>query len=52
MLNRTDLVVVLSSEMKDQLRSIGVTAPIEVVPLWVDTDQIQAAPSRSSPAGA
>jgi colanic acid biosynthesis glycosyl transferase WcaI len=40
-LNRTDLVIVLSAEMKAQLRQIGVTAPIEVVPLWVDTDQIR-----------
>src|SRR5882757_6379588 len=31
-LNRTDLVAVLSSEMKDQLRRIGVSVPIEVVP--------------------
>jgi colanic acid biosynthesis glycosyl transferase WcaI len=44
-LNRTDLVAVLSSEMKDQLRRIGVTAPIEVIPLWVDTDHIQPAPA-------
>jgi colanic acid biosynthesis glycosyl transferase WcaI len=41
MLNRVDLVVVLSAEMRDQLREIGVTTPIDVVPLWVDTDQIQ-----------
>jgi len=41
LLNRTDLVVVLSAEMKEQLRSIGVTAPIDVIPLWVDTDHIQ-----------
>jgi colanic acid biosynthesis glycosyl transferase WcaI len=49
-LNRTDLVAVLSAEMKDQLRGIGVTVPIEVIPLWVDTDHIQAAPAvaRSS----
>jgi len=50
-LNRTDLIAVLSPEMKDQLRGIGVTVPIEVIPLWVDTDQIQAAPvavARSS----
>lgn len=40
-LNRVDLVAVLSQEMKDQLRGIGVTVPIDVVPLWVDTDQIQ-----------
>jgi colanic acid biosynthesis glycosyl transferase WcaI len=44
-LNRTDLVAVLSPEMKDQLRTIGVTVPIEVIPLWVDTDHIQAAPA-------
>ena len=41
-LDRVDLVVVLSQEMKDQLRRIGVNAPIDVVPLWVDTDEIQA----------
>ncbi len=46
-LNRTDLVAVLSSEMKDQLREMGVTAPIEVIPLWVDTDHIQAAPATA-----
>lgn len=40
-LNRTDLVVVLSPEMKDQLRHIGVSVPIEIVPLWVDTDLIK-----------
>ncbi len=40
-LNRTDLVVVLSAEMKSQLRSLGVSVPIDVIPLWVDTDQIQ-----------
>ena len=34
-------LVVLSPEMKEQLRRIGVTTPIDVVPLWVDTDQIQ-----------
>jgi colanic acid biosynthesis glycosyl transferase WcaI len=31
--------------MKDQLRSIGITVPIEVIPLWVDTDHIRAAPA-------
>jgi len=48
-LNRTDLVAVLSSEMKDQLRSIGVTVPIEVIPLWVDTDHIQPVPAVARP---
>lgn len=42
-LNRTDLVVVLSSEMREQLRGIGVRVPIEIVPLWVDTDLIRPA---------
>ncbi len=41
-LNRADLVVVLSAEMQQQLRQIGVRSPIEVVPLWVDTDRIRA----------
>jgi colanic acid biosynthesis glycosyl transferase WcaI len=40
-LNRVDLVVVLSDDMKTQLRKIGVKVPIDVVPLWVDTDAIR-----------
>jgi colanic acid biosynthesis glycosyl transferase WcaI len=40
-LNRTAQVVVLSSEMQDQLRRIGVSVPIEVMPIWVDTDQVR-----------
>jgi len=40
-LNRTDQIVVLSLEMQDQLRRIGVSAPIEVMPIWVDTDQVR-----------
>lgn len=49
MLNRVDLVVVLSEEMKQQLRAIGVTAPIDVVPLWVDIDRIQAIEPVTNP---
>ncbi|HYD07533.1 MAG TPA: glycosyltransferase family 4 protein [Reyranella sp.] len=49
-LNRVDLVVVLSQEMKDQLRGIGITTPIDVVPLWVDTDQIQPVEPAARPA--
>ena len=48
-LNRTDMVAVLSSEMKDQLRAIGVTVPVEVIPLWVDTDHIRATPAVARP---
>jgi colanic acid biosynthesis glycosyl transferase WcaI len=42
MLNRVDLVIVLSDEMEQELRAIGVTAPIEIVPLWVDIERIRA----------
>jgi colanic acid biosynthesis glycosyl transferase WcaI len=41
LLSRTDHVVVLSPEMKEQLRRIGVTSPIDIIPLWVDTDRFQ-----------
>jgi len=40
-LNRLDLIVVLSPAMREQLIRIGVTTPIEVVPIWVDTDRIR-----------
>lgn len=40
-LNRLDLIIVLSLNMRDQLVRIGVTTPIEVVPIWVDTDHIR-----------
>lgn len=36
-LNRADLIVVLSEEMGAALRSMGVSPPIFVVPIWVDT---------------
>lgn len=39
-LNQADLVVVLTVEMKEHLRLIGVVAPIEVMPIWADTDRI------------
>jgi colanic acid biosynthesis glycosyl transferase WcaI len=48
-LNRTDLVVVLSAEMKHQLRRIGINTPIEIVPLWVDTEHLQPAPPVDGP---
>ena len=40
-LNRADQIIVLSEEMRSQLRENGVTAPIDVVPIWVDTDDIR-----------
>jgi colanic acid biosynthesis glycosyl transferase WcaI len=39
-LNRTDLVLVLSENMRHQLQARGVTAPIRVLPIWIDTDTI------------
>ena len=46
-LNRADLVVVLSWEMKVELRRIGVVRPIEIVPIWVDTEVITPGPERT-----
>jgi colanic acid biosynthesis glycosyl transferase WcaI len=39
-LNRADLVVVLTETMKEELRRIGIATPIEVAPIWVDADTI------------
>lgn len=47
LLSRADHVVVLSPQMKEQLGRIGVTSPIDVIPLWVDTDRIQPVEPRS-----
>ncbi|HEX6958801.1 MAG TPA: glycosyltransferase [Ferrovibrio sp.] len=40
-LNRVDLVLVLTQEMRAQLLGIGVRTPIEILPIWVDTDHIK-----------
>lgn len=47
-LNRTDAVFVLTPEMEGQLRQIGVIVPIEILPIWVDTDRIQPCPQPAS----
>jgi colanic acid biosynthesis glycosyl transferase WcaI len=39
-LNRVDLILVLTEEMREHLRRIGVTAAIEIVPIWADADRI------------
>lgn len=39
-LNRVDHIVVLSEIMRRQLLDQGVTSPIEVLPIWVDTRKI------------
>lgn len=39
-LNRVDLVAVLSVEMRHRLRAIGVRSQIEVMPIWADTDAV------------
>ena len=43
-LNRADLIVVLSDKMRDHLGAVGVTAPIAVFPIWVDVDAIHPLP--------
>jgi len=43
-LNRTDLVLVLSDEMATELRLLGVKTAIELLPIWVDTTEITPRP--------
>ncbi|MEK9969264.1 MAG: glycosyltransferase [Ferrovibrio sp.] len=40
-LNRVDLILVLSPEMAATLRGLGVRQPIEILPIWVDTAAIR-----------
>lgn len=42
--NRCDLLIVLSEEMRERLRQIGVRRPIHVHPIWIDVDSIEATP--------
>lgn len=39
-LNRVDLVLVLSDEMRRQLVGQGVRTRVEVLPIWIDTEKI------------
>ena len=48
--NRCDLLVVLSDEMGQKLRRMGVTRPICVHPIWIDTDRIEATEPPAGPA--
>lgn len=48
-LNRVDAIAVLTPEMAASLKALGVSRPIEVVPLWVDTDAIVPMPERDPP---
>jgi glycosyltransferase involved in cell wall biosynthesis len=43
-LNRVDLVLVLSPEMATTLRGLGVSRPIEILPIWVDIDAVRPRP--------
>jgi colanic acid biosynthesis glycosyl transferase WcaI len=43
-LNRVDLIMVLSTEMAATLRGLGVTQPIEILPIWVDATAIHPRP--------
>ena len=47
-LNRVDLIMVLSTEMAATLRGLGVARPIEILPIWVDAEAIH---PRPVPAG-
>lgn len=50
-LNRVDLILVLSAEMAAALRALGVVRPIEILPIWVDIAAIrpQPLPARLPP---
>lgn len=48
-LNRVDLVVVLTAEMREHLRRLGVSTEIEVMPIWTDTDRIRPATELPPP---
>lgn len=39
-LNRVDLIAVLSLEMRDRLRRLGIRTPVEVMPIWADTETV------------
>lgn len=43
-LNRADLVLVLSEEMRAQLRARHVRAPIMALPIWIDTERVRPLP--------
>lgn len=44
-LNRADVVIVLSDEMRRKLQAQGVRTAIEVLPIWIDTDAIYPMPA-------
>jgi colanic acid biosynthesis glycosyl transferase WcaI len=48
--NRCDMIVVLSEEMRKTLRDAGVERPIEVHPIWIDTEAIQPRPALAGSA--
>lgn len=51
-LNHADQILVLSDIMRCQLQEIGVTAPIEILPIWVDTEffsPVHIEPERDPP---
>lgn len=48
-LNRADAIVVLSEEMKEHLRRMGVRKPIEIQPPMVNTQLIQPSPEPAAP---
>jgi colanic acid biosynthesis glycosyl transferase WcaI len=49
-LNRLDAIAVLTPEMAASLRTLGISRPIEIVPLWVDAEAIVPLPEAATPA--
>jgi colanic acid biosynthesis glycosyl transferase WcaI len=45
-LSRCSLVIVLSESMRRQLVRAGIVSPIEVLPVWADTEAIRPMPAR------
>jgi colanic acid biosynthesis glycosyl transferase WcaI len=46
-LSRCSLVIVLTEAMRRQLERAGIGSPIEVLPVWADTDSIRPTPNRA-----
>lgn len=49
LLNGTDGMIVLTEAMRVALRAQGVRAPIEVLPIWVDTERVRPLPRPEGP---
>jgi colanic acid biosynthesis glycosyl transferase WcaI len=48
-LNRADRLIVLSERMREALMEQGVRTPIEVLPIWIDTQAVRPLPPAPGP---